>query len=241
MLNQKKFIPIFLVFFIVCFSPEITWATPGIGQQNMINTDPLHIVDNNSSLNGINQEQKINNITTNNTYSKLIKNIYNKDYLFAGVIIVSNIYGRLTNMDNAFAHNTLMIKSLFTNNLVNAVSKGHNTTTIITTTNVGPNEQQVDIEFKKIQSLQYNSKTMNCVDKSNLFARYLYENGARQIGMVVIEHNSGKYSHEFVEWDGHYYDACDTGTSYTEPKAVYLKKLSQIGFSGLTITSPYNP
>ena len=236
MLKHRKFIPILLVFFIVYFATTTSWAAPEIGQKNTISTESPHeSADNNLCYMIGYEEQRSNNITTHDTYSKTINNIYSTNYIFAGITVVNNIYNRLTNLNNDLTQNTMLIKSLFTNNLNKTESKDHNTSTN------GPDKQQVEIEFKKIQSIPYNVKTMNCADKSNLFAHYLYENGARQIDMVVIEHSSGKYSHEFVEWDGHYYDACNTGASHTEPESLYLTQLENIGFSGLTITSPYNP
>src|ERR1700690_2307430 len=47
------------------------------------------------------------------------------------------------------------------------------------------NKQMVNTEFHNIQSIPYNEKSMNCEVKSKLFAEYLYDNGAKQIDIVV--------------------------------------------------------
>lgn len=63
---------------------------------------------------------------------------------------------------------------------------------------------------------------------------------AKEINLVVIVDDTGKYSHEFVEWNGHYYDACNQRElSYTVSEDEYLQQLRQLGFTGLMITSPY--
>ena len=73
-----------------------------------------------------------------------------------------------------------------------------------------------------------------------MFADYLIQIGAKNVYVVVIEHNSGKYSHEVVEWNGHIYDACNKNElSYQTSKEEYLKKLNRIGFSGVTVYYPH--
>ena len=90
-----------------------------------------------------------------------------------------------------------------------------------------------------MQNLPYNEKTMNCKVKSKIFADYLLNNGGHDINLVVIEHASGDYSHEFVEWNGHYYNPCNSGESYTLTEEEYIKKLGNKGFNGMIIKSPY--
>ena len=81
---------------------------------------------------------------------------------------------------------------------------------------------------------------MNCKNKSEMFADYLIQIGAKNVYVMVIEHNSGKYSHEVVEWNGHIYDACNKNElSYKTSKEEYLKKLNGIGFSGITVYYPH--
>jgi hypothetical protein len=105
---------------------------------------------------------------------------------------------------------------------------------------VGPDVNSVNKEFMKIRNIPYNEKSMNCKNKSELFAAYLEENGAQNISIVTIVHSSGKYSHEFVEWKGHFYDMCNGQVlSYKLSKKAYLLKLANIGFTGITVESPY--
>ena len=81
---------------------------------------------------------------------------------------------------------------------------------------------------------------MNCKHKSELFAAYLKENEAQNIFIVTIVHSSSKYSHEFVEWNEHFYDLCNNDVlSYKFSKNEYLKKLYKIRFTSITIESPY--
>jgi len=101
------------------------------------------------------------------------------------------------------------------------------------------NESQVISRFNEIKTMKYDEVTMNCKNKSELFADYLKSIGANNIYIVTVEHCSGTYSHEFVEWNGHYYDTCSSDTSYEIPKEEYTKKLYRIGFTGIIVTSPY--
>ena len=114
----------------------------------------------------------------------------------------------------------------------------NNNSTVNTTE---PDANQVQAKFEEIQKIPYNERTMNCKDKSELFADYLSKNGGKQISLVVIDHDSGNYSHEFVEWNNHYYDPCYDGISYNLSKTEYINKLHNLGFNGMIITSPYSP
>ena len=110
----------------------------------------------------------------------------------------------------------------------------------VNNTIIGPDLSSVDKKFIEIRNIPFNENTMNCTTKSELFAAYLKENGAHDIGLVTIVHSSGQYSHEFVDWNGHFYDMCNNGVlSYEFSKKAYLVKLDKIGFNGLTIESPY--
>ncbi len=95
------------------------------------------------------------------------------------------------------------------------------------------------MRFKEIKNMKYDEVNMNCKNKSELFADYLKSIGATDIYIVTVEHCSGTYSHEFVEWHGHYYDTCSSDTSYEIPKEDYSKKLYKLGFTGISVTSPY--
>jgi hypothetical protein len=111
----------------------------------------------------------------------------------------------------------------------------------INNTIIGPDLITVDKKFLEIRNIPFNEKTMNCTTKSELFAAYLKENGAHDIGLVTIVHSSNQYSHEFVDWNGHFYDMCNNEVlSYKLSKKAYLVKLDKIGFNGLTIETPYS-
>lgn len=101
------------------------------------------------------------------------------------------------------------------------------------------NESGVINRFKEIKTMEYDEVSMNCKNKSELFADYLKSIGATDIYIVTVEHCSGTYSHEFVEWNGRYYDTCSSDTSYELSKEEYTKKLYKIGFTGIIVTSPY--
>jgi hypothetical protein len=101
------------------------------------------------------------------------------------------------------------------------------------------NESRVINRFNEIKRMKYDEVRMNCKNKSELFADYLKSIGAANIYIVTVAHCSGTYSHEFVEWNGHYYDTCNSETSYEIPKAEYTKKLYKIGFTGIIVTSSY--
>jgi hypothetical protein len=103
-----------------------------------------------------------------------------------------------------------------------------------------PDETSVNAKFQEIRNIPYNEQSMNCNNKSNLFASYLKKNGAKNISIMIIVHNSGKYSHEFVDWNGRIYDACNSNElSYQVSKESYLKQLQKIGFTGVCFESPY--
>lgn len=99
---------------------------------------------------------------------------------------------------------------------------------------------EINAKFREIRNIPFNVVSMNCKNKSELFAAYLKENGAKDINIVVIVHNSTRYSHEFVEWNEHFYDTCNNQIlSYKMSKEAYLKYLKRIGFNGMIISSPY--
>lgn len=174
------------------------------------------------------------NPDTNLTYNMSLEMVNNiKDQ--------SNV---LETLDNVWVKPIIQIQNTIGTGLIfaqNNSNKGNNINkSNKTSSNSNLNEQEVNTEFQNIQSRPYNEKSMNCQVKSKLFAEYLYNSGAKQIDIVVIEHDTGDYSHEFVEWNGHYYDACNNNElSYKLSEQDYLEQLNQLGFTGLIITSPY--
>lgn len=109
----------------------------------------------------------------------------------------------------------------------------------LTSSNSIINQSKVINRFNEIKNISYDETVMNCKNKSELFADYLKSNGATDVYIVTVEYSSGEYCHEFVEWNGHYYDTCSLDTSYEMSKEEYLKKIKKIGFNGIIITSPY--
>ena len=101
------------------------------------------------------------------------------------------------------------------------------------------NESDVVNKFNEIKKIPYNEHSLNCKNKSEMFADYLKSNGANEIYIVMVSNSSGYYPHEFVEWNGHYYDVCSSDISYKMSKENYLKKLKIIGFTGIVVTSLY--
>ncbi|WP_048189978.1 hypothetical protein [Methanobacterium sp. SMA-27] len=122
--------------------------------------------------------------------------------------------------------------------MVTATSRGNLNNTRNVKINI--DEKAVQSKFQEIKDIPYNQKSMNCKNKSEMFADYLIQIGAKNIYVVVIEHKSRKYSHEVVEWNGHIYDACNNNElSYRISKDEYLKKLNGIGFNGITVYYPH--
>ncbi len=171
-----------------------------------------------------NQTSNIN--LTNNIPLTSINNITNE----------SNV---LETLVNEFENSITQISQDFTISINNSIKHDNNTEHNSSTTN-SLNAYKVNAEFQRLNNIPYNEKSMNCGVKSKLFAQYLYSNGGKEINLVVIVDDTGKYSHEFVEWNGHYYDACNQRElSYTVSEDEYLQQLRQLGFTGLMITSPY--
>jgi len=127
---------------------------------------------------------------------------------------------------------------MLNDDMVTAISMGNQNNTGNVKSNI--DEKTVQSRFKEIKDIPYNQKYMNCKNKSEMFADHLIQMGAKNVYVVVITHNSGKYSHEVVEWDGHIYDACNNNElSYRTSKDEYLKKLNGIGFNGVTVYYPH--
>ena len=167
----------------------------------------------------------INASDTNSTVLEPIKALYND----------TNQTGTLNNLIKPAIK--LVLKKIDQTIPKNNISSNNNSTV----NTAEPDANQVQTKFEEIQKIPYNERSMNCKVKSELFADYLSKNGGKDIYLVVIEHDSGKYSHEFVEWNDHYYDPCNEGISYNLSKTGYINKLHNLGFNGMIITSPYNP
>jgi hypothetical protein len=124
------------------------------------------------------------------------------------------------------------------------VTTDHNAVTStpisVNSPSVTPDAHAVLVKFQEIKAIPYNEQSMNCKNKSELFAAYLQGAGATNINLVTIQYASNTYSHEFVDWNGHFYDPCnDREQSYLVSKETYLKDLNNLGFTGMIIESPY--
>ena len=176
------------------------------------------------------------NLTPNNTITDLIPleltdSIKNHDNTIETIVKW---------IDPIVQSQTSLIKNLTGKTGINYPIYINNTTNSSKNIAITLNNQMVQSKFNEIQNIPYNEQSMNCEVKSKLFAEYLYSHGGKQINLVVIEHDDGNYSHEFVEWNSHYYDTCNNNElSYTLSEDDYLQQLHQLGFTGLMITSPY--
>jgi hypothetical protein len=239
MLSNQKFLAVFLATLIL-FGVTSTAAETqksNIIIAKLVNLDTLDEVTANSaaietlstkSQNLIKRPKSINN------YSKCINNDHNV------TDIILNVYQAEDYIKTQFySYNFTNIKASpeSQTNLEEGGSEVENISAEIN--DIGPDDNLVLIKFKEIQSIPYDEKSMNCRVKSELFADYLLENGGKEIYLVKIQHDSGEYCHEFVEWNGRYYDPTSTGLSYLSSEEAYMEKLHKLGFNGLTIKSPY--
>lgn len=78
----------------------------------------------------------------------------------------------------------------------------------------------------------------DCDDKSAAFADYLNRMGAEDIKIVIILHNSKKYSHCVVIWKNHVFDPTVEPPLYNMEQTKYFNYLKKMGFN-LQITYPY--
>ena len=78
----------------------------------------------------------------------------------------------------------------------------------------------------------------DCDDKSVAFADYLNKIGAEDIKIVIIRHNSKKYSHCEVIWKNHIFDATAEPSVYNMDQTKYFNYLKKMGFN-LRITYSY--
>ncbi len=78
----------------------------------------------------------------------------------------------------------------------------------------------------------------DCDDKSAAFADYLDRMGAEDIKIVIILHDSKKYSHCAVIWKNHIFDATAEPPIYNIDPTKYFNYLKKTGFN-LQITYPY--
>ncbi len=76
-------------------------------------------------------------------------------------------------------------------------------------------------------------KNYNCKHKSEAFASELKKNGAENVKLSTIDHNSGDYSHRVVVGEGNVYDTTFTPAVYSMPEDEYFDKISKHIFTDL--------
>ena len=106
---------------------------------------------------------------------------------------------------------------------------------------LSPNNTTVQVAFQEIRATPYNEQSNNCKDKSEAFAKYLIQNGAKNVALVNVSYKDGTYSHQFIVWNGNAYDPTNNQINvYNMPLQPYLAGLYTIGFTGIVVTSPLN-
>lgn len=115
----------------------------------------------------------------------------------------------------------------------------NNTTQSLNNTTQPTNMTQVQNEFDIIANTPYNEQSNNCNNKSEDFANYLVNNNASNVSLVEIEYKDGTYSHEFVEWNGLYYDPTNNPPYFGVNENEYLQALKKVGFTGNITIIPY--
>ena len=119
---------------------------------------------------------------------------------------------------------------------------------------INPDNQDIKKYFHKVAEVPYKSDDDSsvpkkpaqfwkdnygdCDDKSAAFADYLNRIGAEDIKIVIIRHNSKKYSHCAVIWKNHIFDATVKPPVYNMDPTEYFNSLKKMGFN-LQIIYPY--
>lgn len=121
---------------------------------------------------------------------------------------------------------------------------------------INPDNPQIKKYFKKVANVPYKANYKSnvpkkpsqfwkdnygdCDDKSTAFADYLNRTGAEDVKIVIIRHDSNKYSHCAVIWKNHIFDAAAEPPVYNMDPAKYFKFLKKRGFNlQITYTYPY--
>lgn len=121
---------------------------------------------------------------------------------------------------------------------------------------LSPDNPQIQKYFTKVAEVPYKANytstvakspatfwkdnSGDCDDKSVAFADYLYKIGAKDVKLVLITHESGKYAHECVMWKNHIFDATAEPPIYNMDPTKYFNFIENYGFN-LWIDYPYDP
>ena len=98
---------------------------------------------------------------------------------------------------------------------------------------------EIKESFYKTADLEYDEKKCNCKHKSEAFADVLVKNGAHNVYLIIIEHESHECSHMVVSWNGKIYDATMKPPVYGISEYKYFNMVKRHGLTGLRYKSPY--
>lgn len=138
----------------------------------------------------------------------------------------------------------LFIVIFLTTDAVLSIQYDFNRTNVLNTglktgTKVINDDLIINDSFYEIADEEYNEKSYNCKNKSEDFAGVLYQKDMKNIQLVTVSHESGKYSHMVVLWDGNIYDPTMTPPAFAMPEEKYFDLIEKYGFGGIIYKMPY--
>ncbi len=170
--------------------------------------------------------------------------ITNKTHSITNTQLITNKTPPGTNTQSIT--NTIRLITNTTQSIINTIRLMTNTKSLndtkqsLNTTMQPVNMTLMKNEFYIIANTPYNEQTNNCNNKSEDFANYLVNNNASNVSLVEIEYKDGSYSHEFVEWNGLYYDPTNNPPYFGVNENEYLQALKKVGFTGNITIIPYS-
>ncbi|MCK9150592.1 hypothetical protein [Methanobacterium alcaliphilum] len=90
--------------------------------------------------------------------------------------------------------------------------------------------------FKEIKNIPY-SNTLNCKNKSEIFAEYIYKQGYHNVKLLQVWNKNYSKGHQVVLFNGYIYDP--TCGYYGIQKSAYLKMVNHYGLNGAVFTIDY--
>lgn len=90
--------------------------------------------------------------------------------------------------------------------------------------------------FKRIYAIPY-SNTLNCKNKSEIFAEYIYQQGCHDVKLVQVWNNDYSKGHQVVQYNGKIYDP--TCGYYALNRSQYITGAKRIGLNGPVFTIDY--
>jgi hypothetical protein len=94
----------------------------------------------------------------------------------------------------------------------------------------GMDESELKTEFNRIASLPYSQ--CKCREKSDLLCDFIHQHDPySKVRTISITHESGKYSHVFVEYEGVIFDPTCSPALYRQSWDKYNKNLDIWGFN----------